>query len=133
VDQTGNIAQGNQAAVTLFTAGKPIKISKMRLQAAIININSGGAGTQGVMFAIVVVPNGYTANALTVSAAAELYEPTENVMCTGTISGLAFTDVWVPISKRLKQGDTLVAVFANTSTAATNVNIQYMWSYTQIE
>jgi len=132
VDQTGAITQGNQTSVTLYTAGKPVKIAKMRLQAGIINFNATLA-TQGVFYAIVKVENGNTVNALTVSAAAELYTPTENVLATGTISGMSWVDVWIPISMKLKQGDTIVAVFANTAIAANTTNIQYMWSYTQIE
>ena len=124
-----SVANGSQAAVTLYSATKPVKMTNMCLQISTVTTT---ALLSDAFFAIVLVPDGYTANTLNITTAQDIYEPTQFILCTGMLSSINMNMIQVPIARRLKAGDDIVIVIANTSSSGT-FDYNYMWSYTEIE
>ena len=90
-----------------------------------INISTslnGGASTADVYWALVYVPDGYTANPLNLVAGASLYEPSQFVLNCGIFEATSGPNrLYSPLSRNLNEGDAIYLILATTNTSTTVV------------
>ncbi len=127
INGNANLVAGTTGAVTVFTATVPCRFTHKMTRG---NIQANAAGTSPYACALVKVPQGYTANSLSLTATNPLYQPEENVMSfvSGIIGGAAsVTDVQPCIADTLRGGscflqvgDTVQYVQLSSAVAATS-------------
>ena len=126
------VAATTQSVQSLYTAAKPIKVTKMRVQ---VNFNNSTAAgvivTTPLYYAVVIVPDGYSPNTIS-TGGGQMYEPSQMLIACGQFVDVQqMYDFWVPTSRRLKEGDSIQFILANST--AYNLEANIIFSYTQIE
>ena len=102
----------------VYTAGSAQTVKSIKLD---IGQNAGtGVSQQGVVYAIVVVREGYQANALIWPAlTTDLYNPTMDVLISGVLTDPAVEDhKWNAIGRKLKAGDRICLIARGTEGAS---------------
>ena len=98
----------------VYTAGSAQTVKSIKLD---IGQNTGGITPQtGVVYAIVVVREGYDANGLVWPAlTTDLYNPTMDVLISGVLTDSAVEDhKWNAIGRKLKAGDRICLIARGT-------------------
>ena len=95
--------------------------------------SSGTSGNADLTYAIVYVPDGYNANAITdYSGSTTFYEPEETVLAAGIASTQDFFKVRTKMSRRMREGDRIAVVLRNNDNAqACNAHFVWQASYLQ--
>ena len=98
----------------VYTAGSAQTVKSIKLDIG-QNTNTGAA-QNGVVYAIVVVREGYQANALQWPAlTTDLYNPTMDVLISGVLTDPAVEDhKWNAIGRKLKTGDRICLIARGT-------------------
>ena len=84
-----------------------------------------------IAYALVYVPEGYNANALTFPALTDdLYNPTKNVLISGVLNSTAMEDhKFTKYSRKVVRGDRLCLLYYNTDAA--NQEVSFELNFTQ--
>jgi len=93
----------------------------LKIKNIYLNLNVVSTAAQAVYWAVIYVPDGYTANTLTTTPGGELYEPQQNVIASGSF--IADTTsfpvrIFSRLAKNLHSGDKIK--FVTLGTAATS-------------
>lgn len=123
----------NSVAVTMIPASEVQGMRKTKnftlniSQSPTTNAEGVVQATSSFIYALVYVPAGTVANAITIgngSAAASLYEPNQNVICTGVCdSSSGQLRISSRLARNLNSGDSVALVLRPTNTSGTEGNI----------
>ena len=98
-----------------------------------INISTsllGSASSADVYWALVYVPDGYTANPMTLATGSSLYEPSQFVMNCGIFEATAGPNrLYSPLSRNLNEGDSIYLILAREPDATSQVVVQGVVNY----
>ena len=84
-----------------------------------ITLSSNVTDITGMYWALVYVPEGYTANSLSVTAGSSIYEPNQNVMACGVLNFSAGpARIYSKLSRNLSSGDHIDLILLSTGPAA---------------
>ena len=111
----------------VYTAGSAQTVKSIKLD---IGQNAGtGVSQQGVVYAIVVVREGYQANGLNWPAlTTDMYNPTMDVLISGVLTDAAVEDhKWNAIGRKLKAGDRICLIARGTE-GASHLNFELSFS-----
>ncbi len=106
----------------MYTASEPQTVTKFKLDTGI-----QGTFTGTLAYALVVVPEGYSANPLTYPATStDLYNPTVNVLISGVLTDTAVEDhKSSSYSRKLKTGDRIALLYNPTAASQVGYEISF--------
>ena len=108
-----------------FTTDKPMTIRSISLDVGVSATSSTTLASTKAVYALVVVREGYDSNNLNWPAVeTDLYNPTQDVLISGVLTGSNDDHKRNMIGRKMKTGDRLALLVANVSATASDVGFE---------